>query len=94
VLVFFDVCVAIGQDSRGCAGLAGRQPICQMVSVCARVVGHVVALAGIIVLTGVVSWGTWQRAEHSALPCKGITTHECTLGTCNFVNFTIFKPLD
>jgi hypothetical protein len=33
-------------------------------------------------------------AEHSALLCKETNTPDCTVGTCNPVNFLILKPTD
>jgi hypothetical protein len=66
-----------------------------MISTFARVAGPVVAKAGIIVLTGIVFHGLpgrWQNTQPSVT--KGCLPLNCTLGTCNSVNFTILKPLD
>jgi hypothetical protein len=41
-----------------------------------------------------VLWATWQRAKHTALLHKGITSPNCTPGTCNRINFMVFKPSD
>jgi hypothetical protein len=34
---------------------------------------------------------TWQKKETTALLQRGETTPDCTLGTWNAVNFTIFN---
>jgi hypothetical protein len=41
-----------------------------------------------------VSWAIWQKAEPSVLLQKGVTTSNCSLGTCNPINFTVLKPSD
>jgi hypothetical protein len=41
-----------------------------------------------------VSWASWQKAESSVLLQKGVAASNCSLGTCNPINFTILKPSD
>jgi hypothetical protein len=41
-----------------------------------------------------VSGATWHKAEPSSLLQKAIANSNCSLGTCNPLIFTIFKPLD
>jgi hypothetical protein len=38
-----------------------------------------------------VEWATWQRKGATDRLQKGETVSDCTLGTCNVVNFTIFN---
>jgi hypothetical protein len=94
--MFLDVCVAIGQDRVGCESLAWERTytsndkyICQGDWPCYDVGWHYCPY------WSCVSWVTWQMAEHSsALLHKGMTTPDCTLGTCNPINFTILNPTD
>jgi hypothetical protein len=41
-----------------------------------------------------ISGATWQRAKNTALLHKGLAAPDCTRGTCNPANFTVFKPSD
>jgi hypothetical protein len=99
--MLFDACAAI--DKGGCGGIGcgcgaelGREPICQMISVCARetTLGRGMVWVLIIALIGVVFHGPHGRG-HTSLLHKGTTAApDCTGSTCNPVNFTVLKPSD
>jgi hypothetical protein len=67
----------------------GRKLIHQIISICARetTLGYIMTQAGTTDHTGLVFHGL-----SSALLQKEVATSNCSLGTCNPINFTILKP--
>jgi hypothetical protein len=97
--MFFDACVAIdkggyGGIGYGCGGLAWERAytssdkyMCQGDNSwpCDGMGSYYCPY------WGCVSWATWQRAKYAVLH-KGKAAPDCTCGTCNSINFTVFKP--